>query len=85
MLRTVPQQVIGPGHNSIATGPDNETEYVIYHAWDKDLTKRRMFIDPLLWTPDGPRCDGPSVGPRVFNEWHDVHPEVPGIRHGATE
>jgi len=56
VLRTVPGQVLGPGHNSIVTGPDGETDYMIYHAWDRNLKARRMFVDELAWTPAGPRC-----------------------------
>jgi beta-xylosidase len=60
VLKTVPNHVIGPGHNSIIRGPDSETDYIVYHAWDKQLKRRRMFTDELSWTPDGPRCQGPS-------------------------
>jgi beta-xylosidase len=62
VLRTVPKHVIGPGHNSLISGPDGETDYLVYHAWDKDMKARRMFIDELIWTPDGPRCQGPTWG-----------------------
>jgi beta-xylosidase len=60
VLRTVPGKVIGPGHHSIVTGPDDQTEFIVYHAWDPKMTGRRMFIDPLRWTSEGPRCDGPT-------------------------
>lgn len=60
VLRTVPGAVIGPGHNSVVTGPDGATEWLVYHAWDTAHTARRLSIDRLLWTPDGPRCDGPT-------------------------
>jgi beta-xylosidase len=63
VLRTIPGHVIGPGHNSVIKGPDGETDYIVYHAWDKELKARRMFIDELLWTPDGPRCNGPTFAP----------------------
>jgi beta-xylosidase len=56
VLRTVPDCMIGPGHNSIVVGPDGETEYVVYHAWGTDRSARRMCVDPLIWTLDGPRC-----------------------------
>ncbi len=46
----------GPGHNSIVTGPDGSTDYIVYHAWDREMTARRMFISELLWTPAGPEC-----------------------------
>ena len=59
VLRTRPDHVIGPGHNSITTGPDGQ-DYLVYHAWDPEMTARRMCIDPLIWTPEGPRSHGPS-------------------------
>jgi beta-xylosidase len=56
VLRTIPGRVIGPGHNSVVVGPDGVTEHIVYHAWDAAMTARRMWIDPLAWTADGPRC-----------------------------
>jgi beta-xylosidase len=53
LLRTVPGELIGPGHCSVATGPDGE-DRVVYHAWDASMTARGTFIDPLLWTEAGP-------------------------------
>ncbi|HXT12435.1 MAG TPA: glycoside hydrolase family 43 protein [Candidatus Angelobacter sp.] len=61
VLHTIPNQLIGPGHNSIVLGPDGETEFIVYHAWDKAMKSREMYIDHLVWMPDGPRCDGPTV------------------------
>jgi GH43 family beta-xylosidase len=61
VLKTIPGQVIGPGHNSIVTGPDG-SDYIVYHAWDKDMKARQMFIDRLIWTAEGPRCEGPTSG-----------------------
>ena len=46
--------LIGPGHNSIVTGPDGE-DWIAYHAWDAGMTARRMCVDKLVWTTDGPR------------------------------
>jgi beta-xylosidase len=66
VLRTIPNQLIGPGHNSIAVGPDGDSEFIVYHAWDKEMKSRRMAIDHLLLTPDGPRCEGPTWGAK-FN------------------
>ena len=57
VLRSTPGRLIGPGHNSIVRGPDGETDYVVYHAWDQAMKQRQMRIDPLIWTPDGPRCE----------------------------
>ena len=58
------QQVLGPGHASVALGADEKTLMLVYHAWDQGRTARRMCIDPLVWTKDGPRCDGPSTSER---------------------
>ena len=63
ILKSIDGRVIGPGHNSVVTGPD-DVDYVVYHAWDPARTGRRMCIDPLQWTPQGPVCDGPSYSPR---------------------
>lgn len=64
VLRTQPERVLGPGHNSIVLGPDRETEFIAYHAWDPERSARRLFLDKLLWTPDGPRCPGPTLQPQ---------------------
>jgi beta-xylosidase len=64
VLRTVSGHVIGPGHNTIAKGHDDQ-DYIVYHAWDKQMRARRMFIDRIEWTNDGPRCAGPTWGPEV--------------------
>lgn len=66
VLRSVPNLVRGPGHHSIVTAPDGKTDVIVYHAWNKDMSVRQMCIDPLIWTPRGPRCLGPSVGPETL-------------------
>ena len=55
VLRGVPGRVRGPGHHSIVTGPDGR-DWMVYHAWNADLTVRQLCIDPLVWTAAGPRC-----------------------------
>jgi GH43 family beta-xylosidase len=67
LLRTVPGHVIGPGHNSVVTGPDGN-DVMAYHAWDPEQTKRRLCIDPITWTDDGPAVDGPSWDSRHLGE-----------------
>ena len=56
VLRTIPGEIIGPGHSSIVRGSNGE-DWIIYHAWDPRMIARRMFIDRLIWTNDGPRCE----------------------------
>jgi len=67
VLRGTSDETIGPGHNSVTVAPDGKTPVFVYHAWDPQRTKRRMCIDPLIWTSDGPRCNGPSVGPQSLH------------------
>ncbi|HEX5829267.1 MAG TPA: glycoside hydrolase family 43 protein [Candidatus Limnocylindrales bacterium] len=62
LLRTVPG-LVGPGHCSVVEGPDGE-DWLAYHAWDEGLEARRLCLDRIEWTPDGPRTAGPTVGPQ---------------------
>ena len=55
VLAGIPDQVRGPGHHSTVTGPDDKTDYVVYHAWDPAMKTRWMCVDELKWTPEGPR------------------------------
>jgi GH43 family beta-xylosidase len=63
VLREKAGAALGPGHNSHAVAPDG-TELLVYHAWDAARLARRMCIDRLVWTDAGPRCEGPTLGPR---------------------
>jgi beta-xylosidase len=63
VLKTVAGRVLGPGHNSLARDPDG-ADYIVYHAWDVAMTGRRMCIDRLQWTHEGPRCEGPTWTPQ---------------------
>jgi beta-xylosidase len=65
VLRSVSDRMLGPGHNSLVIGPDHETDYIAYHAWDPLRTWRKMCLDRLVWTPDGPRCEGPTWTPQT--------------------
>jgi beta-xylosidase len=56
VLHTLPGKILGPGHNSITQSLDGRTDLIVYHAWDAAMTARRMFIDQIIWTPDGPRA-----------------------------
>lgn len=64
VLRSQPGYVLGPGHNSIARSPQGQTEYLVYHAWDVAMEARRLCLDPLIWTAEGPRCSGPTWTPQ---------------------
>lgn len=67
VLRTAPGRALGPGHNSVVLGPDGRTDFMIYHAWGPDMKARRLCIDPIEWTTDGPRCPGPTTIPQKIN------------------
>jgi beta-xylosidase len=53
ILRSIPGQLVGPGHNSIVSTPEGN-DYLVYHAWDATKTMRQMHITPVLWRPSGP-------------------------------
>lgn len=65
VLKSIPGKLIGPGHNSVVLGPDEKTHFIVYHAWNKERTKRQMCLDPLSWTPQGPRPHNPSSGAKT--------------------
>lgn len=48
VLRTVPGQLRGPGHNSIVQDKHG-TDHIAFHAWDAGATKRQLYIAPLEW------------------------------------
>jgi GH43 family beta-xylosidase len=60
LMSTHPGKVIGPGHNSFTKSPDDNTTWIVYHAWDIARTGRRMCIDRLQWKDDTPFTAGPS-------------------------
>lgn len=64
ILRTVPQEVIGPGHNSVVRGPDNQQLFCVYHRWAVDGSTRVMAIDPLDWAGERMLILGPSTTPQ---------------------
>lgn len=57
LLHTVPGVLIGPGHNSVISGPDDTTEYIVYHAWNVEMSKRQMCITRIEWTSKGPKVE----------------------------
>jgi beta-xylosidase len=63
VLRGGPGHVRGPGHHSIVEGPDGR-DWIVYHAWNKEMTLRQLCVVPLVWTKTGPPTDGPSDPPR---------------------
>ncbi len=67
VLRTLPQVVIGPGHNSAVRGPDNQQIYCVYHAWypQSEIPNERILaIDRLDWVGERLTVLGPTVTPQ---------------------
>jgi beta-xylosidase len=63
VLHGVSGKVRGPGGISTVTGRDGKVQYIVYHAWNRQMTERQMCVDRLDWTPEGPRCT-PTVTPQ---------------------
>lgn len=75
IMRTRPGRVVGPGHASLVRAPDNVHEYVVYHAWDPEHTRRLMRIDRLDWSEAGPSSPAPTLEPQAA-------PPLPAFRDG---
>jgi GH43 family beta-xylosidase len=60
VMRTIPDKVVGPGHNSVVRGPDNRQLYCVYHRWAPDANGRLLAIDPLEWAGERLLVYGPS-------------------------
>ncbi|MGI9105199.1 MAG: glycoside hydrolase family 43 protein [Pyrinomonadaceae bacterium] len=63
VLRTIPGQVVGPGHNSVVRGPDNQQLFCIYHRWDGERG-RVLAIDRLDWVGERMTVLGASTTPQ---------------------
>jgi len=63
ILRTVPERVIGPGHNSVVRGPDNQQLFCVYHRWDGERG-RVLAIDRLDWVGERMTVLGASATPQ---------------------
>lgn len=59
ILRTIPDKVIGPGHNSVITGPDGKQLFCVYHVWHNGV--RAMCIDRMEWVGDDLIIHGPTT------------------------
>jgi GH43 family beta-xylosidase len=80
VLRTLPGEVIGPGHNSVVRAPDNLQLYCVYHRWDTGSSARLLAIDPLEWIGDRLTVLGPSTGPEPAPNL----PSISGFAAGWT-
>jgi len=61
ILRTVPEKVVGPGHNSVVRGVNNRERFCVYHRWTEngralsidrmDFAGARIFVKGATTTP----------------------------------
>jgi beta-xylosidase len=51
-------ELFGPGHSSLTTDPDDR-DVIVFHAWDRAMTARRMHLRYIDFRPEGPQVDGP--------------------------
>jgi GH43 family beta-xylosidase len=85
ILRTIPGEVAGPGHNSVARGPDGRQLYCVYHRWDGERG-RVLAIDPLEFVGERLAVLGPSTTPQPapappsFADHFDA-PQAAGLGH----
>ncbi|HEX8130240.1 MAG TPA: glycoside hydrolase family 43 protein [Pyrinomonadaceae bacterium] len=63
ILRTVPERVIGPGHNSVVRAPDNRELFCVYHRWDGERG-RVLAIDRLDWVGERMTVLGATTTPQ---------------------
>ncbi|HKX29629.1 MAG TPA: glycoside hydrolase family 43 protein [Blastocatellia bacterium] len=64
VLRSIPGEVIGPGHNSVVRGPNNREQYCVYHRWSEAINDRVLAIDRLDWAGERMLINGPSFTPQ---------------------
>lgn len=64
IMRTVPDRVTGPGHNSVVRGPENRELFCVYHRWTPGQDARVMAIDRLDWAGERMIVFGPSTTPQ---------------------
>jgi GH43 family beta-xylosidase len=69
VLRTLPGKVVGPGHNSVVRGPDNQQLFCVYHRWSEDNSSRVLAIDRLEWVGEHMLVLGPSTTPQPAPLW----------------
>jgi len=64
ILRTIPEKVIGPGHNSVVRAPDNRQLFCVYHRWDGERG-RVLAIDRLDWVGERMTVLGATTTPQA--------------------
>ena len=56
-------RITGPGHHCVTVGPDGVTPYAVYHGYVDGELGRKVHVDRLRWSAEGPRIGaGPAPG-----------------------
>lgn len=63
ILRTIPEKVLGPGHNSVVRGLNNREFYCIYHRWTEN--GRVLAIDRMNFAGNRIFVEGASFTPQI--------------------
>jgi len=82
ILRTIPDKVVGPGHNSVVRGPNNRELYCIYHRWTE--AGRVLSIDRMGFAGDRIFVAGPTTTMQVA-PFRPNKPESNSPLEGWTE
>ena len=69
ILRTIPDLVVGPGHNSVVRGVNNRELYCVYHRWTE--AGRVLAIDRMDFAGDRLFVAGPTTTPQPLPFQHD--------------
>ena len=57
------ERITGPGHHCVTVGPDGVTGYAVYHGYVDGAVGRKVHVDRLHWSTEGPRfADGTLPG-----------------------
>jgi GH43 family beta-xylosidase len=85
VLRTIPGEVVGPGHNSVVRAPDNQQLFCVYHRWAEE--GRVLSIDRLEFVGDALTVAGATTTPQPapnapwFADYFD-EPRAEGLGKG---
>jgi GH43 family beta-xylosidase len=96
ILKTVPDLIVGPGHNSVVRGTNNRELFCIYHRWTAggrvlaidrmDFAGRRIFIKGATHTeqiaPFKPNFTDYFDGENLNENWQTVLSEPPAVAGG---
>ncbi|HYY11147.1 MAG TPA: glycoside hydrolase family 43 protein [Kineosporiaceae bacterium] len=69
-------RITGPGHHCVTTGPDGVTPYAVYHGYVDGLPGRKVHVDRLHWSTEGPRL-GAGAAPGTPTESAQPLPDGP--------